>query len=123
MCFDFSLTFVRSIENMIILLLSQHAYYEICSIYIEMYGTSKKTLCSRRMDFIGNMFCEFLLLLRWGENVSLWNWASNGPFVHPPDDISVNMEQQWNDNDRGKPKNSEKNLSQCHFVHHRSYKN
>jgi hypothetical protein len=26
-------------------------------------------------------------------------------------------ERRWNDIDRGKPKNSEKNLSQCHFVH------
>jgi hypothetical protein len=30
-------------------------------------------------------------------------------------------ERQWNDTDRGKPKNSEKNLSQCYFVHHKSY--
>jgi hypothetical protein len=30
----------------------------------------------------------------------------------------VNKEQQWNDIDRGKPKGSEKNLSQCHSVHH-----
>jgi hypothetical protein len=29
-------------------------------------------------------------------------------------------ERRWNDIDRGKPKNSEKNLSQCHFVHHKS---
>jgi hypothetical protein len=42
-----------------------------------------------------------LLLLRWGESMSLWNWVSNGPFVHPPDDIWVNMEQLWNDIDRG----------------------
>jgi hypothetical protein len=28
--------------------------------------------------------------------------------------------QRWNDTDRGKPKNSEKNLSQYHFVHHKS---
>jgi hypothetical protein len=27
----------------------------------------------------------------------------------------------WNDNDRGKPKNSKKNLSQCHFVRHKSH--
>jgi hypothetical protein len=27
------------------------------------------------------------------------------------------MEQQWNNTDRGKLKDSEKNLSQCHFVH------
>jgi hypothetical protein len=28
------------------------------------------------------------------------------------------MEHRWNEIDRGKPKYSEKNLSQCHFVHH-----
>jgi hypothetical protein len=26
----------------------------------------------------------------------------------------------WNDIDRGKPKNSEKILSKCHFFHHKS---
>jgi hypothetical protein len=29
---------------------------------------------------------------------------------------------RWNDTDRGKLKNSEKNLSQCHSVHHKSYR-
>jgi hypothetical protein len=31
------------------------------------------------------------------------------------------MEHHWNAIDRGKPKYSEKNLSQCHFVHLKSY--
>jgi hypothetical protein len=30
-------------------------------------------------------------------------------------------ERRWNDIDRGKPKNAEKNLSQCHSVHHKSH--
>jgi hypothetical protein len=30
-------------------------------------------------------------------------------------------ERRWNDIDRRKPKNSEKNLSQCQFVHHKSH--
>jgi len=29
------------------------------------------------------------------------------------------MEQWWNDAMRGKPKYSEKTLSQCHFSHHK----
>jgi hypothetical protein len=35
--------------------------------------------------------------------------------------IFLVMEHQWNDIDRGKPKYSGKNLSQCHFVHHKSH--
>jgi hypothetical protein len=31
------------------------------------------------------------------------------------------MEHRWNEIDRGKPKYSGKNLSQCHFVHHNSH--
>jgi hypothetical protein len=32
----------------------------------------------------------------------------------------MNMEQYWSDTDRGKPKFSEKNLSQWYFVYHKS---
>jgi hypothetical protein len=31
------------------------------------------------------------------------------------------MEHRWNEICRGKPKNSGKNLSQCHFVQHKSH--
>jgi hypothetical protein len=31
------------------------------------------------------------------------------------------MENGWNEIDRGKPKYSGKNLSQCHFFHHKSH--
>jgi hypothetical protein len=37
--------------------------------------------------------------------------APNVPFTYHPDVIWVNMEQRWNETDRGKPKDSEKNLS------------
>jgi hypothetical protein len=30
------------------------------------------------------------------------------------------MEPRWNDIDRGEPKNLERNVFQCHFVHHKS---
>jgi hypothetical protein len=35
--------------------------------------------------------------------------------------FSILMEHQWNETDKGKPKYSEKNMSQCHFVHHKSH--
>jgi hypothetical protein len=31
------------------------------------------------------------------------------------------MEHRWNEIAKGKPKQSEKNLSQCHFVHNKSH--
>jgi hypothetical protein len=31
------------------------------------------------------------------------------------------MEHQWNEIDSGKPKYSGRNLSPCHFVHHKSH--
>jgi hypothetical protein len=40
------------------------------------------------------------LQFQWGETVSLWNRAANGPIVHPPDDTWVNMEQRWKDAER-----------------------
>jgi hypothetical protein len=33
--------------------------------------------------------------------------------------FSILMEHQWNETNRGKTKYSGKNLSQCHFVHHK----
>jgi uncharacterized membrane protein len=35
--------------------------------------------------------------------------------------LFVVMEHRWNEIDRRKPKNSGKNVSQCHFVHHKSH--
>jgi len=35
--------------------------------------------------------------------------------------MAMNMDQWWNDADRGNLKYSEKNLSHCHFVHHKSH--
>jgi hypothetical protein len=55
---------------------------------------------------------------RWGELHPLIASISRHT-VNPPDDMSwrVTVELYW----QGKPKNSEKNLSQCHSVHHKSH--
>jgi hypothetical protein len=45
--------------------------------------------------------------------------ATSGPIVVPKM-LYMSMEPRWNDIDKGKLKNSEKNLFQCHFVHHKS---
>jgi hypothetical protein len=48
----------------------------------------------------------------------LWTAVTNGHIVHPQMLYGYG-ERRWNDIDRGKPNNSEKNMSQCHFVHHK----
>jgi hypothetical protein len=42
-----------------------------------------------------------------------WRWLINFFFLV--------MDHPWNEIERGKPKYSGKNLSQCHFVHHKSH--
>jgi hypothetical protein len=43
------------------------------------------------------------------------------PYDEDDDDNDYDGAQhRWNEIDREKPKYSEKNLSQCHFVHHKS---
>jgi hypothetical protein len=49
----------------------------------------------------------------------LWTAATKEHIVHTPDD--KNWRAKWNDTDRGNPKNSEKNLSQCHSIHYKSH--
>jgi hypothetical protein len=48
----------------------------------------------------------------------LWIAAADGPFVHPQV-IYEYGEPRCNNIDGEKPKNSEKNLSHFHFVHHK----
>jgi hypothetical protein len=35
--------------------------------------------------------------------------------------MQIGMEHGWNDTDREKPKDWEKNMPQCHTFHHRSH--
>jgi hypothetical protein len=55
-----------------------------------------------------------------GVRLSQWN-CGHLLVVHPPNATWIIMEQRWNDINKGKQKNSEKNLCHCHFVHHRSH--
>jgi hypothetical protein len=48
------------------------------------------------------------------------NWPTV-PIVYPSDDTRVRVEQLWNDTDREKQKDLEKNLSQDNFNHHKSH--
>jgi len=59
---------------------------------------------------------RILFMSVWWE--CLWIAATNWPIIHPPDDIRI-----WGGMilDRGKRKNSEKELSQCHFVLYKSH--
>jgi hypothetical protein len=47
-----------------------------------------------------------------------WGWMGEWTIIL---NFSKMWSPQWNDIDRGKPKDSEKNLSQCHFFHHKSH--
>jgi hypothetical protein len=55
-----------------------------------------------------------------GVRKCLRNAASNRPIINLQGDIR-NGELQWNGINWRKPKNSEKILSQCHFVHRKSH--
>jgi hypothetical protein len=59
-----------------------------------------------------------IVFMSTGVRLSLWTAPTNRLSVHPPDDTSMKL--RWNDTERGNPKNSEKNLSEWHFVLHTS---
>jgi hypothetical protein len=59
--------------------------------------------------------CCYCCSCRW--NNTLCTADSKGPITQM---ICEYRERRWNDTDRRKPKNLEKTLSECHFVHHKS---
>jgi hypothetical protein len=65
---------------------------------------------------------SFILVFVDGVSLCLWTATTNGPIVHSPDNIYEHGDPWWNYTDRRKVKIWQKNLSQCHFVHHKSHK-
>jgi hypothetical protein len=58
-----------------------------------------------------------LFILRWwGKTLTA---ASNGLFVHPPDDKCMSVNHWWHYSGRGNPRYFEKDLLRCHFVGYR----
>jgi hypothetical protein len=83
------------------------------------YQNFKLTLASEQ--------CAKLLFL-WHVVLKLrqWNMFARGNVCccssRWSETMSLNCgHQRWNDTDRRKPNNSEKNLSQCNFVHHKAH--
>jgi hypothetical protein len=60
-----------------------------------------------------------LIFYLWGKATSL-NCCHEWAYCSPPRWHEFG-ERRWYDIDRGNPKNSEQNLSQCHFVHQKSH--
>lgn len=56
-------------------------------------------------------------VMQWRQDVSL-----TGPLSTPPPPKRVYFVQRWNDTDGGN-RRTEKNLSQCHFIKHKSHMN
>jgi hypothetical protein len=78
--------------------------YDIRTIISMLYSKSQKTL----MLFV---------LMMWD---CIWISASNGHVI-PQMIVYTSMEPWWNDVNMGNTKNSERNQSQCCFVHHKSH--
>jgi hypothetical protein len=87
----------------------------IC-VYTYMY-THVYILYIQQVTFI--LFLLLLFMSMWWEYFSELRSPADLLFIHQV--IHVSGESWWDDIDRVIPKNSEKNLAQCHFVHHRSH--
>jgi hypothetical protein len=77
-----------------------------------------------RLLFLSQLYISVLMdwLIDWLIDFMRWVYVSELlrliDILFIPQMIWIGA-RRWNDTDRGKPKNSEKSLSQCHFIHHK----
>jgi hypothetical protein len=105
------------------LLTGSHRYHP--GIVQQAQGRSADTAGSpHHKNQSTNLLQLLLLLLDWLIDFDGWDYVSEllslTDILIIPQMINKYRERRWNNIDRGKAKNSEKNLSQCHFVYHES---
>jgi hypothetical protein len=127
LAFNSSLIFVSVLQSFVIILsvlvqfhklfwkIQEWCYVVICKVFTKCRVTNVYVSNSSYTFY----FLLFIYLFIITKHVSFF--CGEGPRSRCYGRTAALMEHRCNEIDRGKPKYSGKNLSQCHFVHHKSH--